>query len=70
MLPNPIEQPALRAEQAAELYGISRGKAFELGRLYIATSGAEGIPCLRLGERLLRFPTARVLHHLGLEATS
>jgi excisionase family DNA binding protein len=53
----------LNVEEAARLLGISRTVAFEQARRYVETGGAEGIPALRIGRRLL-IPTSRLLSWL------
>ena len=43
---------------------FSRGKAYELAREYLATSGASGMPVIRLG-RQLRVPRALFEQWIG-----
>jgi hypothetical protein len=38
---------------------VGRTFVYEQARLYLATGGAEGLPCRKVG-RLLRFPTAQL----------
>ncbi|MCA1675712.1 MAG: helix-turn-helix domain-containing protein [Actinobacteria bacterium] len=46
---------SLTVEEAAAVLRISRGKAYELARIWRATSGREGLPVLVFG-RSLRVP--------------
>jgi hypothetical protein len=39
--------------EAAHILGISRTLAYDLAHLGLATEGAEGLPAIRLGRRLL-----------------
>ena len=39
--------------EAARLLGISRSHAYEQAHLGLRTNGAEGLPAIRLGRRLL-----------------
>lgn len=39
--------------EAARLLGISRSHAYELAHLGLDTDGAEGLPAIRLGRRVL-----------------
>ena len=45
----------LTVEDAAHVLRISRSKAYEMTKLYTASGGTAGKPCLRLGD-LLRVP--------------
>jgi hypothetical protein len=58
--------PTISVERAAELLGIARGTAYQQARLYLSSGGADGIPALRLGERRILIPTARLLAMLGI----
>lgn len=69
MLPEPADRPTLGAAEVAAHYGIGVTLARQLGRRWIATGGAEGIPALPFG-RLLKFPTAAVRRHLGVDPTT
>jgi len=46
-------------EKAAAILGISRSVAYRMANDYLASGGAEGIPVLRLGKRLV-VPTVRL----------
>lgn len=56
----PADRLVITVEEAAQLLGIGRGTAYEAARQYIATDGAEGLPCVRLGERRLLVPVDRL----------
>ena len=58
------DPPYITVTQAAERLQISRTLAYELARRYLLTGGKEGLPVIRLGERLLRVVVAE-LHRLG-----
>lgn len=45
--------PFLRVDEAARLLGVSRSHAYEMANRWIASHGAEGLPAIRLGRRLL-----------------
>jgi hypothetical protein len=66
MLPDPANQATLTAEEVANAVGIGVTLTRQLGRRYIATDGADGIPAVAYG-RLLKFPTAAVRQHLGID---
>jgi hypothetical protein len=46
----------LTIPEAARFLRIGRSAAYELARRFEATGGDEGIPCVRVGGRLLRVP--------------
>jgi len=46
----------LTIPEAARFLRIGRSAAYELARRFEATGGDEGIPCIRVGGRLLRVP--------------
>jgi Helix-turn-helix domain len=46
----------LTIPEAARLLRIGRSAAYDLARRFETTGGAEGIPCVRVGGRLLRVP--------------
>ena len=56
--------PMLTAEEAALVLRIGRSKTYELARLFMATNGADGIPCLRIGHHL-RFPRHQLEQLIG-----
>ncbi len=56
----------MTVNEAAALYGLSRGAAYRACRSYLATDGAEGIPCIRIGKRIV-VPSAAVRRQLGLD---
>ena len=49
----------LTAVEVMERLRLGRTTVYEQARLFLATGGAEGIPCRRYG-RSLRFPTAEL----------
>lgn len=56
----------MTVEEAGRAFGLSRTVAYEQARLYFRTDGAEGIPSLRFGKRIV-CPTAAVRKKLGLD---
>jgi hypothetical protein len=46
----------LTIPEAARFLRIGRSAAYDLARRFEATGGSEGIPCVRVGGRLLRVP--------------
>ena len=65
-IPLPTDQPTITVEAAGEAYGLSRASAYRACNLYLRTDGSEGIPCIRVGGRIV-VPTAAVRRHLGLD---
>ncbi len=51
--PRREDRLTISVEEAARLLGISRSVAYESARTYEATAGANGLPVLRFGRRLL-----------------
>ena len=45
--------PTLSVEAAAALLGISRSTAYDLARRYRESEGADGLPCIKIGGRIL-----------------
>ncbi len=43
----------LTVEEAGAFLRIGRGLAYDLARRYVATNGADGLPVVRLGRRLV-----------------
>jgi hypothetical protein len=54
----------LTIEEAAAILRIGRTAAYALGREYLATGGASGLPVMRFG-RLLRVPRVKLEAMLG-----
>lgn len=54
----------LTVEEAGAVLRLSRGKAYELAREFLATGGASGMPVIRLG-RQLRVPRAILEQWIG-----
>ena len=43
----------LRVEEAARLLRISRSSAYEAANTWLRSEGKEGLPCVRLGRRIV-----------------
>ena len=54
--PRAPEAALLTIPEAAKFLRIGRSAAYELARRFEATGGAERLPCVRIGDRLLRIP--------------
>jgi len=54
----------LTVEEAARVLRIGRTMAYQLAHSALATNGAEGIPCRRVG-RLLRVPSSELAELVG-----
>ena len=52
----PVQVELLTIPEAARFLRIGRSAAYDLARRFEATGGNEGIPCIRVGGRLLRVP--------------
>jgi excisionase family DNA binding protein len=61
-LPDPATEPTVSVERAGELFGISRGSAYQAAK-------AGEIPTIRFGRRVV-VPTARLLEMLGVPTSS
>ncbi len=46
-------RPFLRVGEAAEMLGISRSSAYEAANSWLRTNGERGLPCVRIGRRIL-----------------
>lgn len=46
-------RPFVRVEDAAAQLGISRSSAYEAANAWLRTEGGEGLPCIRIGRRIL-----------------
>lgn len=66
LLPDPEQQPTMNADAVARIYGLGITKVRVEGRRYIDTNGQSGIPCVAFG-RLLKYPTAAIRRHLGID---
>lgn len=42
-----------RVEEAAEILRISRSSAYEMANAWLRSDGAHGLPCVRLGRRIV-----------------
>lgn len=49
-LPTPL---FYRVEEAAEILRISRSTAYEMANAWLRSDGADGLPCLKLGRRIV-----------------
>jgi hypothetical protein len=54
----------LTVEEAADVLRIGRTLAYQLAQTSLATAGAEGMPCRRIG-RLLRVPSKELAAWVG-----
>jgi hypothetical protein len=59
-------RPVLSVAEAGEVIGVSRTIAYREVRRFLETRGAEGIPAIRFGARIV-VPTAQLLRLLGLD---
>jgi excisionase family DNA binding protein len=59
VLPDPKREPTISVERTADLFGISRGSAYEAVR-------RGELPSIRIGHRIV-VPTAALLRLLGVE---
>lgn len=68
---DPDDLPAtLNTEQVGRLYGASKPTVLAGAHEFERTAGAAGIPCVRISERVIRYPTAAVLAQLGLDSNA
>lgn len=58
-----LEKPTTTVERTGQLFGISRGAAYNEAR----TGSIAGVPVLRIGRRMV-VPTAPLRRALGIEA--
>lgn len=63
---NPATAPTMTVDEAASIYGLSRGSTYQACREYLRTDGASGIPCIRIGKRIV-VSTSAVRRQLGLD---
>lgn len=68
-VPDPTDRPTLSVQEAGELLGLGRSKAYAEAERFLTTGGVEGLPVLRFG-RTLRVPTARLRELLGMGQTA
>lgn len=59
-----LEQATITVTEAARVLKISRGLAYQEARLYERTKGAEGLPVIRVGRRMV-VPTHALRRMLG-----
>lgn len=67
MHPNPTSTRApevLTVTEVMDLLRIGRTKAYEQARLFLDTDGADGLPCVRVGDSI-RFPRHAIETLLG-----
>ena len=67
MHPNPTSRQAptvLTVTEVIDLLRIGRTKAYEQARLFLDTDGADGLPCVRVGDSI-RFPRRAIEDLLG-----
>ena len=69
LLPDPLERPTLKVDEVALVYGIGRRAAYEECRRFLDTDGAEGIPAIRIGHRIV-CPTAAIRKQLAIDPTT
>ena len=65
LIPHPSNSPHITPTEAAAIYGLSKPTVYEQCSEYLRTNGATGIPCLRLGHKILVI-TAKVWEQFGL----
>ena len=54
----------MTVKELCDLLGVNTARGYELARLWEQSEGKQGIPCIRLGERQLRFSQTAVENHL------
>jgi hypothetical protein len=52
-----------------EFFGLSERSSYAAAHRYLETDGEEGLPCVRIGGRLVA-PTGEILRMLGFDAAS
>ena len=67
-IPPADEQPVLSVEVAGRILGLGRAAAYAAASRWRATDGADGIPNLRIGRRVV-VPTALLRRMLGLDVS-
>ena len=55
----------LDVKEVSDFLGVNRPRVYELARLWEKSNGTQGLPCIRLGERQLRFSKTTIDRHLA-----
>jgi predicted DNA-binding transcriptional regulator AlpA len=55
----------LDVKEVCEFLGVKPPRAYELARLWEKSNGTQGLPCIRLGGRQLRFSKKTIDRHLA-----
>jgi transposase len=61
-----MDRPTISVEQAGAILGVGRSTAYDMARAYLATGGAVGLPCIRIG-RSIRVKVPALLRMLGVD---
>jgi hypothetical protein len=55
----------LNVREVGDFLDVKPARVYELARLWEKSNGTQGLPCIRLGERQLRFSKTTIDRHLA-----